>query len=221
MSTPKKMNDNERKISNNLIKNITTLMLENEIYSDAECMRKIKENTGFDFNQSKFSDIKTGKTFPTTMELIAFSDFFNVSIDFLLGKERKETKLAIFETCKYIAKMFESDMNLGCATVTIQETSYFNNYPSEYEKTYNALFFSTETPAPFEELPFNTEIQPHQKAEFVNLFIHKMIDIHKMKRTISKELYNKIISEWLLEAKKYDQLTPSTYEEVRWTLPFV
>lgn len=212
MSTPKKMNDNERKISNNLIKNITTLMLENEIYSDAECMRKIKENTGFDFNQSKFSDIKTGKTFPTTMELIAFSDFFNVSIDFLLGKERKETTLTIYETCKYIAKMFESDINLGCAAVPVEEL-YFDQMSGctrTFERNYDCIYFSLE----HDEIndfanPFG--LSPHRKAERINAFIKKMIDMRKIKNTISKELYNKIIFEWLEEQKKYDKMTDDEY----------
>ena len=220
MAKPKKMTDKERVVSDVLIENIELLKKENGIKSDAECMRKIKEKTGFDFNQSKYSDIKQGKTFPTTMELIAFSDFFNVSIDFLLGKERHNEDLTIFESCQIIVQLFESHINLGCAPVEISETDYslyaLNN---SYTQTYNAIYFSTETPP----IPFyadKTRLSPHRKAEKINDFIKKMIDITNIKHTISKELYNKIVSEWLLEQKKYDKLTDADYDNELNDLPF-
>ncbi|MEE1247622.1 MAG: hypothetical protein UHU19_00005, partial [Lachnospiraceae bacterium] len=49
-----------------------------------------------------------------------------------------------------------------------------------------------------------------EKAQVINDFIAKLIDIKKIKSNISQELYDKIVSEWLSELKKYDKDNLST-----------
>lgn len=182
MSAAKKMNEKERKISSELIKKLNQLMSKHDIKSDAECMRKIQETTGFIFNQSKFSDIKNGKTFPTTLELIAFSDFFEVSIDHLLGREQSLEAFSVYEICENLARLFISDVNIE-----------FTTENKKYGAIENIGFNFDESTLP----PFPLEpAQQNVNSFLINEFIKTVKPIADIARndSITKEIYNSIIS---------------------------
>lgn len=57
-----------------------------------ELINEFNKKFHFSFTKSAISQYENGKRIPEIQALSAFSDFFNVSVDYLLGKSNERTK---------------------------------------------------------------------------------------------------------------------------------
>ena len=202
-----KLKGNDLAVAEALEKNIKNLMNEMNIETQAELMQKIKEKKGYVFNQPTLSALLNHNKKASLNELIALSDFFNVSIDYLLGRENISKKLTISEICKLIVQLQESGSNMKFKKVRIDNIAHdgFDECQTPFYNNYNAFYFSEYIDVPFSVLPYEKE-----KAYIVNKFIEKLLQLNNVK-DIDKDIYNDIIARWINKLKKYDDET--TLEE--------
>lgn len=197
----KKLIGNDLLIAEVLEKTIIKLMNEKNIKTQEELRRKIYEKVGFTFTQPALSELLNHRKKANVNELIALSDFFNVSIDFLLGRENNLTELTVAEACSFIIKLQESKLNMEYKNITVEELSKH----STYNHTYKALYFSE---VEKEFLPFETNINiGYKKAYLINLFIEKVLRLNLTRNDIDNDIYNEIISKWINKLKYFDDET--------------
>ena len=94
--------------------------------------QKVSQDTGI--SSGNISDWKSGRSAPTVDKLIILSNYFNVSIDYILGKEQKnssseltENELTIIELFKELSETQQGEL-IGRAKVMAEQNA------AEYEK---------------------------------------------------------------------------------------
>lgn len=193
-----KLIGNDLLIAEVLEKTIIKLMNEKNIKTQEELRRKIYEKVGFTFTQPALSELLNHRKKANVNELIALSDFFNVSIDFLLGRENNLTELTVAEACRFIIKMQESKLNMEYCNASIKE-----NYDTSKNTTYKAFYFSVIENT---DNPFKKNIG-YKKAYLINLFIEKVLRLNLTRNDIDNDIYNEIISKWINKLKYFDDET--------------
>ena len=134
-----------------VIKNVN-MLLEKRNWKPAKLIEVTK------IPQSQMSKVLNGKARFTLEQIIAVADAFNVSIDFLLGREQKYTQETLptnKEIYEFFAPLLESG-TLKSIFVNVEEEAYELieepfTYPYGYTKktsSYKAFYFSNYTQLP-------------------------------------------------------------------------
>ena len=203
-----------------LIENIETLMRERNI-SQADIIR----GTGIPQPQmSKALNRTKGNRF-TFEQTIAIADFFDVSVDYLVGRKLDQPsteQLSNKEICKILMQLIESGV-INYTDQTIEEDKYLevnyptNDYPYEYKKensTYRMFYFSEFinpdiTGLCEEQLDelnwdFSTGGNGNEKSAEINAFLNyffKLYDVYK-RNDLPREIFDQSISDRLDKLKK-------------------
>lgn len=198
-----------------LIEHIEALMRERNI-SQADIIR----GTGIPQPQmSKALNRTKGNRF-TFEQTIAIADFFDVSIDYLVGRKLDQPsseKLSNKEICKILMQLIESGV-IDYIDQTIEEDKYLavnyptNGYPYEYKKensTYRMFYFSEFinpdiTGLCEEQLDelnwdFSTGGNDNKKSAEINAFLNyffKLYDVYK-RNDLPREIFDQAISDRL------------------------
>lgn len=153
------------------------------------------------------------KDFPTAEMLYNLADYFDVSIDWLLGRSQTSKvrqNLSTRDICKLLISVYEtpSSFRFGCHSIC--ESCY---YPTENESgfvdfnrkqethTYTALYFPEwDTVESFDEIWIASEIGNNISANVaINKFLRRLIDISKMLKRgdLNKEMYDRLLESYL------------------------
>ena len=171
---------------NTMNKNIFSKRLKDLREEKSITKTQLAEKIGCD--QPKISKLENPKntTFPSVDNLIALADYFGVSIDYLLGVEKKEQN-QIQTFADIIKRLFEIDevTDISLNQHTKEYFSYDFDYPEPYDKDVYQLGF-----------------EPHGSHKFLlNDFMKEWESIKKLSENIDSNTWNRIYELW-----KKDQL---------------
>ena len=155
----------------------------------------------------------TDKKCFTIAQIYDIADYFQVSIDWLVGHSQEQLKLSKRSAAEFIAKLLELHIASSC-DITIKEHVYLpeweNNPSKDYDKTsvYPAIYFShfwqpDQMAKQFEDIfPLTAEAQKH--GNFTkNTDLNEFLDNHQQildlyhKSQIQKEHYQIILKDYL------------------------
>ena len=145
------------------------------------------------------------KDFPPVDKLYNLSQHFNVSIDWLIGVEKKEEpeqKLSARAICEMLISIYNS---VPFDFEEIQKTEdcadYFDgNYGTieikESQNTYHSLYFSNW--GTINDFPF-MDTNYHPKAATINLFLSRFIKIRDMSKegNLNDEMFSRLLESYL------------------------
>jgi len=193
----------------------------------AEEMSGLKE--GVSFNQPTLSAWTKSDSAPcpTVEKLMVLADYFDVSIDWLVGHKNKSSyKPGLYDFCKYISDIFENFSDIRFCTITKEEQT-FDMYIDEYhanveyqqrakDTTYNAIYFSNwSPPANLRALEEYSQTGNYNYFNSrVNRFLEKYISILNMKAKghLDSEQFDILLNSYL-DALKPKQLHASIKTE--------
>ncbi|WP_455649226.1 helix-turn-helix domain-containing protein [Enterocloster citroniae] len=145
------------------------------------------------------------KDFPPVDKLYNLSQYFNVSIDWLIGVEKKEEpeqKLSARAICEMLISIYNS-VPFDFEEIQKAEdcADYFNeSYGTieikESQNTYYSLYFSNW--GTINEVPFmDTNYRP--KAATINLFLSRFIKIRDMSKegNLNDEMFSRLLESYL------------------------
>lgn len=149
------------------------------------------------------------KDFPTAEMLYNLADYFNVSIDWLLGRNQTSKvrhDLSTRDICKLLISIYETPSSFCFGEHSICESCY---YPAENEggfvdfnrkqetHTYTALYFPEwGVVESFDEIWIASEIGNNIPANVaINKFLRRLIDISKMLKRgdLNQEMYDRLL----------------------------
>ena len=108
-----------------IVENLNYLISEREITG-----KQLARELGM--TEATVSRYKKGVNTPSVSNLIKFADYFNCSVDFLLGNEEENTKLTfkvsppISERMAQLPKVFNMSAYTFCREVKISETAFYD-----------------------------------------------------------------------------------------------
>lgn len=117
--------DNKYKLLFKLVDNLNYLISEREISG------KLLANE-LGLTEATVSRYRNGVNIPSVSNLIKFADYFNCSVDYLIGDEEENTKLTfkahppISERMAQLPKIFNLTAKVFCDEVNISETAFYD-----------------------------------------------------------------------------------------------
>lgn len=203
-----------------LVKNIEMLM-QNKNMIPADLIRE----TGISQSQVSKALSRTQKTQFTFEQIWAIADYFNVSIDFLVGRKSTTTiseQSSNKEICKVLMQLIESEV-VTCPEIEIEEDMYeevmglHSGYPCEWKKgtnQYRMFYFSNYINPDTEGLDeftldelgqdFLINGNYNQKSKEINDFLtyfFKLYDLYKH-NNLEREIFEQAISDRLDKLEK-------------------
>lgn len=203
-----------------LVRNIEMLM-QNKNMIPADLIRE----TGISQSQVSKALSRTQKTQFTFEQIWAIADYFNVSIDFLVGRKSTTTiseQSSNKEICKVLMQLIESEV-VTCPEIEIEEDMYeevmglHSGYPCEWKKgtnQYRMFYFSNYINPDTEGLDeftldelgqdFLINGNYNQKSKEINDFLSyffKLYDLYKH-NNLEREIFDQAISDRLDKLEK-------------------
>lgn len=200
---------------NILLEHIDMLMRDKNI-----CQAELVRETGISQPQMSKALNHSHKNQFTFEQIIKIADYFQVSIDFLIGRKPETTgskPLSNKEICKFLIQLIESDV-ISYVNTKTEESMYLpvegpnDGYPYEYKKGNNDyLFFyfsnfinpdiTNASEYELDELSwdFSTGGNSNHKSEEINDFLayyFKFYDLYKH-NNLPRELFDQAISDRL------------------------
>ncbi|MGN0354737.1 MAG: helix-turn-helix domain-containing protein [Muricoprocola sp.] len=134
--------------------------------------------------------------------VLRIADYFNVSIDFLLGREIKDNTHVtnIGDCCANIVKMFEGNFNAKFELIDIseQDMTTWDEYPNPIDRKYYAIYFSEQKRESADQIDLNS-----YNAYSINKFIKRFINIRSMKQRgdLDEEDYNTLLEKYIKDSQ--------------------
>lgn len=203
-----------------LVRNIEMLM-QNKNMIPADLIRE----TGIAQSQVSKALSRTQKTQFTFEQIWTIADYFNVSIDYLVGRKSVTTiteQSSNKEICKFLMQLIESEV-VTCSEIGIEEDMYeevmgpHSGYPCEWKKgtnKYQMFYFSNYINPDIEGLDeftldelgqdFLINGNYNQKSKEINDFLtyfFKLYDLYKH-NNLEREIFDQAISDRLDKLEK-------------------
>ena len=181
----------------------------------------------FNMKQSNFSKAlnrKDGHDF-TLDQYLAIADYFDISLDTLFGRTRKEPQISARSICSWFVELYKTNRVL-LKTIDHEEVNALEEYNDEFPKygKYNAIFFpkydnNSSRYTNFNDLrALNGDYnRTYNNTDYdnvaINKFISKFLDIYDFKTTkgLPAEAYDIVISTYLNELSAEPYCAPQDF----------